>query len=270
MVFLVKSPSITAPPPAADRWPFARTRCSSRGAPATGPGPPRGSGACRLPVEFGEKSPVDVEKVELPIRKKAVKFLGGKTFSGCFFSVSCLPIWEGDHVLQTCPDHQLGEVAKTSSKPWGEKTNSAQRQRQEIFCSLGEMFQVWHSRRLVYEQEESSETASPLSVWTLKHNGCCLTCASDPTRELAQQMKRVHNAKELPLPLTAMPMRHGERKFQEYFSLLSESPWFPCRKKTRIQSVHTLRDGQSRSLLDVPDRPLQFGKNPLLNRRKVI
>ena len=85
MVFLVKSPSITAPPPAADRWPFARTRCSSRGAPATGPGPPRGSGACRLPVEFGEKSPVDVEKVELPIRKKAVKFLGGKTFSGCFF-----------------------------------------------------------------------------------------------------------------------------------------------------------------------------------------
>ena len=64
------------------------------------------------------------------------------------------------------------------------------------------------------------------------------------------QMKSVHNAKEL--PLTAMPIRHGERKFKEYLSLLSESPWFPCRKKTRIQSVHTLRDGQSRSLLDVP------------------
>lgn len=68
------------------------------------------------------------------------------------------------------------------------------------------------------------------------------------------QMKSVHNAKEL--PLTAMPIRHGERKFKEYLSLLSESPWFPCRKKTRIQSVHTLRDGQSRSLLDVPHQLL--------------
>ena len=77
-------------------------------------------------------------------------------------------------------------------------------------------------------------------------------------------MKSVHNAKEL--PLTAMPIRHGERKFKEYLSLLSESPWFPCRKKnTNSISAYSPRRTKPQS----SGCTSPAGKNPL-DQREVI
>ena len=186
-LMLVKSGEILSriptPPAAGHQSPFARTRCSSRGAPATAPGPPRGSGAWGHqrfnPMALWKPNGCTVLQADFLAGKMMIQWW----FNG-FLSVSRLENL-GSWWFAAMPGLFSGGNGKASSKPWGEKTNSAQRQRQETFCSVGEMFQVWHSHRLVYEHEESSETASPLSVWTLKHKGCCLTCAADPRREAA-------------------------------------------------------------------------------------